>query len=274
MSNESQKLHLFIDKIIKKKNTFIKEYLRNLQTLKKECFYFLTTGKSIRAILCGLSAADIGLPISKIIPLCVSLELIHLYSLIHDDLPAMDNATERRGKKSLHLAFGESAAILTGDLLQSKAYYLLYKYYRTSEKLIDSFFAATTDKGIIKGQVLDISYKLKNPSLPQLLNIYRFKTGALFSLAVTSPLLINHNTDKRVNLFRKIGEVFGIAYQIKDDIEDINNTLEPNIVRCAGMEKAIFLLGNYTKTLYKLTERFYFLNKFSKIVFSKDAPAN
>ncbi len=267
MNNDEEKLSAFICSVIKQKNNFLKQYLKGLGTLKEECFYFLYSGKSIRTILACLCAKEIGLSIAKIIPFCASLELMHLYSIIHDDLPAMDNALKRRGKKSLHLVFGESAAILVGDLMQSKSYHILFKYYPKNYKLIDNFFILTSDKGLIKGQVLDISNKLKNPTLPQLINIYRLKTGALFSVATASAPLINDSSDAQIDIFKKIGEIFGISYQIKDDIEDKQDTLEPNIVKSVGIANAYKILDKYKKRLLKQTEKFYFLNKFTNIVF-------
>lgn len=269
MSKDEQKLFILIDRIVNLKNDFVRDYLSDLKTLKEESFYFLTGGKSIRAALCGLAAAEIELPIFRVIPFCASLELIHLYSIIHDDLPAIDNALERRDKKSLHLVFGESAAILVGDMLQAKAYHLLYKYYSKNNKLIDAFFAATTDRGIIKGQLLDITNKLKTPSLSELITIYKLKTGALFSLAVSAAPLIKNSPKEKVDLFKEIGETFGIAYQIKDDIEDKNETLEPNITKSIDIKDAYKVLSKYTEKLYKLTEKFYFLNKFSNMIFKE-----
>jgi geranylgeranyl diphosphate synthase, type II len=179
----------------------------------------------------------------------------------------MDNAITRRGKKSLHIAFGESAAILTGDLLQNKAYHIISEYYSNNKKLIDFFFETTADKGIIKGQVLDISYKLKNPPLNTLITIYKLKTGALFSLAASGPAFIKQLSEKEINKFKKIGEFIGITYQIKDDIQDRNIQLEPNIVRCIGLEKAQKFLNTYIAKLFKSVKQYPYLQKFIYKVF-------
>ncbi|MFN7181230.1 MAG: polyprenyl synthetase family protein [Planctomycetota bacterium] len=271
MKNDEQKLKEISEFVVEEKDRFLKEYLKDVKSLQKECFYFLGKGKSIRTILTGLCAYEIGLSIRAIIPLACAIELIHLYTIIHDDLPAMDNATERRGKQALHLAFGESNAILTGDLLQNRAYHLLTTHYSRKKELIDLFFFLTGEKGLIRGQVYDIKNKLTPLSLRELIEIYKLKTGSLFQLALGGPAIIKNLAKEKITLFKKIGCLFGIIYQIKDDIEDEKDTLEPNIVKSVGIEKAKITLEGYKKELFKLASSFHFLNRFFGVLFSDAA---
>ncbi len=274
MKDGEQRLKEVANFVIENKNKLIKEYLRNIKILRKECFYYLDKGKNIRAVLSGLTAYEIDLSLKKITPFNGAIELIHLYSIIHDDLPSMDNALERRGKQSLHLTFGESTAVLTGDLLQNKAYHLLYKYYSKNKNLIDSFFSLTADRGLIAGQIYDIENRLKIPTLKKLIKIYKLKTGALFQLAVAGPAMIKNLKLEKIKLFQNIGCIFGITYQIKDDLEDRKDTLEPNIVKCVGLNKANEIFNKFKEKLFKLTANYYYLNRFSHLVFNNNAENN
>lgn len=189
-------------------------------------------GKRIRPILTLAVAETLGLPAEDVIPLACSLEMIHVFSLIHDDLPAMDNDDLRRGQPTNHKVYGEGLAILAGDNLLAHAFVPLTelntkKYSsETILKLIKRYALSTGSEGMIAGQVIDIQSEGKQIELERLKRLHQLKTGALISLAVESPAILADVSESTYQSLKTYGASIGLAFQIADDILDIEGGAE------------------------------------------------
>lgn len=183
-------------------------------------------GKRIRPILM-LSTYNIYKEnYRRIIPIAAALEMIHTYSLIHDDLPAMDNDDLRRGKPTNHKMYGEAIAILAGDGLLNEAMNLLFNYCLANPQkhIIEAckvLSMASGVEGMIGGQVVDIISEGKNISEEQLSYMHSRKTGALIKGAIVSGAILGEAEEKDIKLLCEFGEKLGLAFQIKDDILDV-----------------------------------------------------
>jgi geranylgeranyl diphosphate synthase type II len=183
-------------------------------------------GKRIRPILM-LSTYNIYKEnYRRIIPIAAALEMIHTYSLIHDDLPAMDNDDLRRGKPTNHKIYGEAIAILAGDGLLNEAMNLLFHYCLANPQkhIIEAckvLSMASGVEGMIGGQVVDIISEGKNISEEQLSYMHSRKTGALIKGAIVSGAILGEAEEKDIKLLCEFGEKLGLAFQIKDDILDV-----------------------------------------------------
>lgn len=159
-----------------------------------------------------------------------AIEMIHTYSLIHDDLPAMDDDELRRGKPTNHIVFGEAAAILAGDNLLNESFNVIAKDKSLSAEvriqLVETIAAASGQSGMIGGQMLDIEAEQKETSLDSLEAIHTFKTGALIKAPVTAACIIANTTDYIRTELEKFSEVIGVLFQIKDDILDLEGNPE------------------------------------------------
>ena len=188
----------------------------------------LNGGKRLRASLV-LSAARLAGNASLAEPVAAALEMIHAYSLIHDDLPAMDNAETRRGMPSTHIAFDEATAILAGDALQSEAFCLLSKSLRElpaslSLLLVRTLAEASGVLGMAGGQMLDLAAEKKSPDLAGTRKMQELKTGALIRGAAVMGVIVGGGDDvmqERVGLY---AAKLGFAFQIADDIMDYRST--------------------------------------------------
>jgi geranylgeranyl diphosphate synthase type II len=182
-------------------------------------------GKRLRPILCIGGAEAVGKEGRTVLPFACSLELIHTYSLIHDDLPVMDNDDLRRGKPTNHKVFGEAVALLAGDGLLTEAFRLMAGTGdvdpRALLKVIRLVGGAAGYQGMVGGQVVDIQSEGK-PVDPSLVNfIHSHKTGALIHASVTSGAILGEGTEDQVNAISSYGEKIGLAFQIADDILDV-----------------------------------------------------
>ncbi len=202
------------------------------QALKESCLYSINAGgKRIRPVLFLMTLDALGVIINeKHIAFASAIEMIHTYSLIHDDLPAMDNDEFRRGKLTNHKKYGEAYAILTGDALLNLAYETMLDYSSTKKEITAAkdIAKASGYEGMVGGQILDMN-KLDN--VMDILEMYSLKTGALIKTSVISAAIIagcNKNALKRLSDFALN---LGIAFQLRDDIidkTDINeNTGKP-----------------------------------------------
>jgi geranylgeranyl diphosphate synthase type II len=188
-------------------------------------------GKRLRPILVMEAARMIGgsLP-DGVADLGAALEMIHTYSLIHDDLPALDNDDLRRGRPTCHKAFGEATAILAGDALQTYAYEVLANLKCPAEARVriiaETAHATGTVEGMIGGQVMDLEAEHKHPDPKTLEYIHRSKTGALITAClVTGGMYAGGNRDD-IDRLRCFGRKSGLAFQIADDILDVTQTSE------------------------------------------------
>ncbi len=199
-------------------------------------------GKRLRPVLCieaGRMVAG-SLP-SGIEELGAALEMLHTYSLIHDDLPALDNDDLRRGRPTCHKVFGEAIAILAGDALQTQAYETLARLRCPAEvrvRTIEEIARATgTVDGMIGGQVVDLEAEHSKPDLKMLEYIHRSKTAALITASVVSGGLYGGTNDDAVDNLRTFGKSIGLAFQIIDDVLDVTQTSE-QLGKTAGKDTA------------------------------------
>ncbi len=201
-------------------------------------------GKRLRPILCIEAARMIGGgPLARgVEDLGAALEMLHTYSLIHDDLPALDNDDLRRGRPTCHKAFGEATAILAGDALQTYAYEVLAKLACPAEarvQIIAEIARATgTIEGMIGGQVADLEAEHKKVTAEELAYIHRSKTGALITASLVSGGLYAGGNEANIAKLRCFGRQAGLAFQIADDILDVTQTSE-QLGKTAGKDTAV-----------------------------------
>ncbi len=188
-------------------------------------------GKRVRPILAIASAEALGVRDAGLLPVASSLELIHTYSLIHDDLPAMDNDDLRRGRPTCHKVYGEAVAILAGDGLLNMAFEALSDPRRLKAVpakrlvgIIREISRASGCFGMVGGQIVDMESEGKDIDLPTLEYIHTHKTGALIRASVRLGALYAGATEKRLRSLTRYGEMVGLAFQIADDILDITGT--------------------------------------------------
>jgi geranylgeranyl diphosphate synthase, type II len=199
-------------------------------------------GKRLRPVLCMEAGRMVAgkLP-AGIEELGAALEMLHTYSLIHDDLPALDNDDLRRGRPTCHKVFGDAIAILAGDALQTQAYEVLARLKATAEarvRIIEEIARATgTVDGMIGGQVVDLEAEHMQPNVEMLEYIHRSKTAALITASLVSGGLYAGAKDGQVAKLRASGQAVGLAFQIVDDILDVTQTSE-QLGKTAGKDTA------------------------------------
>ena len=199
-------------------------------------------GKRLRPLLCMEAGRMVAgsLP-KKIEELGAALEMLHTYSLIHDDLPALDNDDLRRGRPTCHKVFGDALAILAGDALQTRAYEVLAKLECPPEarvQIIAEIAHGTgTIDGMIGGQVVDLEAEQTQPTAEMLEYIHRAKTAALITASLVSGGLYAGAKDNEVRKLRAFGQSIGLAFQIVDDVLDVTQTSE-QLGKTAGKDTA------------------------------------
>ncbi|QTM99783.1 polyprenyl synthetase family protein [Sediminibacillus dalangtanensis] len=187
-------------------------------------------GKRLRPILMAASCESYGGVIKTVIPAAAALEMIHTYSLIHDDLPAMDNDNIRRGKPTNHIQFDEATAILAGDGLLTYSFEIIASELAVSEtkkvELIRQLADAAGPKGMVAGQVLDMQAEDKKADLEQLEQIHTLKTGRLLRFAVTAGAMIGGATTGQIASLQEYAYYLGLIFQVQDDILDVQGDPE------------------------------------------------
>lgn len=181
-------------------------------------------GKRLRPVFCLEFASCMGLEKEKALDFAGAVEYIHTYSLIHDDLPCMDNDDFRRGKPSCHKKFGETTALLAGDALLTHAFGLVCDAPLPADRIVKAVNALTSKSGVpgmIGGQVIDLKYESENPNLDQLLSVHRLKTGALLAAGCLLGCIAGGASDEQLEAADKFAYNLGVAFQIKDDILDV-----------------------------------------------------
>jgi geranylgeranyl diphosphate synthase, type II len=199
-------------------------------------------GKRLRPILCMEAGRMVGRSLPNgIEALGAALEMLHTYSLIHDDLPALDNDDLRRGRPTCHVVFGEAIAILAGDALQTQAYEVLSRLRCAPEarvRIVEEIAHGTgTIDGMIGGQVVDIEAEHSKPDLEMLEYIHRAKTAALITASLVSGGLYAGGSDEQIAKLRSFGQQIGLAFQIVDDVLDVTQTSE-QLGKTAGKDTA------------------------------------
>jgi geranylgeranyl diphosphate synthase, type II len=199
-------------------------------------------GKRLRPVLCMEAGRMVaGLLPNKIEKLGAALEMLHTYSLIHDDLPALDNDDLRRGRPTCHKVFGDAIAILAGDALQTQAYEVLARLECPAEarvRIIEEIARGTgTVDGMIGGQVVDLEAEQMQATAEMLEYIHRSKTAALITASLVSGGLYGGADDQAVKKLRAFGQSIGLAFQIVDDVLDVTQTSE-QLGKTAGKDTA------------------------------------
>lgn len=228
----------------------IKTYFNGNYNLETPMDYALEGGKRIRASIFLETLKMLGKTIEDTdILFALALEMVHAYSLVHDDLPCMDNDDLRRGKATVHKKFGEDIAVLTGDALLNEAASLLFEislknnsYIKASKYLLDH----AGYKGMLGGQVLDLKRDIK-ATKDYIFKVYDKKTADLFRASLVSPgLILDLSEDKLIKL-ENYAKAIGLGYQIKDDLLEENYKDELNILNILDKEDAINLLEEENK---------------------------
>ena len=222
-----------LNKIAKDTDIFLKSFIKrqNKSELITPMQYGLfSKGKKIRSKILLDVGSLFNLNYKSLIIIGSAVECIHSYSLIHDDLPCMDNDEIRRGKPSTHIKFGESTAVLAGNSLLTMAFEILsHKNLKISEKikikLINKLSESSGHLGIAGGQYLDLSFEHKKVSKKKIIGMEIKKTGKLFSFCCVAPLILRNKTKKEISKFERIGADIGLLFQLADDLIDHKGSL-------------------------------------------------
>jgi farnesyl diphosphate synthase len=217
-----------LNKIAKDTNFFLKNFLKknNSSKLISAMKYGLFPGgKKIRSKILIDIGSLLSIDYKTLIVIGAAIECIHAYSLIHDDLPCMDDDKIRRGKPSTHIKFGESTAVLAGNSLQTMACEIITSpNLKIKEKikidLIKKLSECSGHQGIAGGQYLDLSYEKKKISKKKIIDMEIKKTGKLFSFCCAVPAIIKKKNDNEIKFFEDIGSNIGLLFQIADDLID------------------------------------------------------
>ena len=223
---------LFSDRNAKKTDFFLKKYLnrQNKSGLIPVMKYgSLSGGKKIRSSVIIGAGKLFNIKISKLLNICAAVECIHSYSLIHDDLPCMDNDSIRRGKLATHVKFGESTAILAGNSLLTLAFEIIVdKTYNIEHKakaeLVKALALCSGHSGIAGGQFLDLSFEKKRKNFSDILDMQRKKTGKLFNFCCFAPGEIAKKKIEELKSLSKLGEDIGLLFQLADDFIDFKGS--------------------------------------------------
>lgn len=261
-------IEVLLKEYANKTDTYLKEYYddaKNDLIFEAEKYSLLSGGKRIRAFLVFEFCKAFGKSENEAAPFACAVEMIHAYSLIHDDLPCMDDDDFRRGKLSNHKVFGEAMAVLAGDALLTKAFEIAasnkYVPPHVAVEAVKLLAEAAGDNGMVGGQALDITAercKIKN--IDMLKNIHRLKTGAMIAVSAQLGCLaagIDKNSDAFHNA-EKYAENIGIAFQIIDDILDVvgdSSVLGKNVGSDKDNDKLTYMSFYDVKTAKVLAEK-------------------
>ena len=253
----------------------LKEYFESLpqNTLTKSMGYSINLGgKRLRPALVLITSKMFGGNIDEALPMAMALEMIHTYSLIHDDLPAMDNDDLRRNMPTNHKVFGEAMAILAGDALLNEAMTLLFKTYGTKSQKGAQAAVIISEcsgrEGMILGQMLDLENEKKKATASELMACHEEKTGKLIAASLEAPALYFGATEEEVKKLREFGLKLGLAFQIQDDILDETSSQDvlgktigkdeksgkTTYVSLYGLEKSKEMAEQVTKEAIELLE--------------------
>ena len=254
-----------------KLNSIFQKLTKNQTTIDKSISYALSNpGKRIRPTLVFLVGDFLGIETSRLESIAGAIELIHTYSLVHDDLPCMDDDDLRRGKPTLHKKFNESTAVLAGDALQTLAFNLILddKNLNISEKqdLLSDLAKRIGPEGMVLGQNLDIEYEKKNPSFDEIMEMNRLKTGLLIEFSILSPFYLKGDLTKD---WYQLAKNIGISFQLIDDMLDLSETTEKigktakkdlknnkkTIPICFGIDKTMIEVDKFKESTMEICEK-------------------
>ncbi|MGM0366201.1 MAG: polyprenyl synthetase family protein [Actinomycetota bacterium] len=223
---------MYPDFLVKEFNSYLDEVLATYNkvpgVLREAIFYCIKNGgKRLRPVLCMLSAISLKKDYRVVMPTACAIEFIHTYSLIHDDLPAIDNDDLRRGKPSCHKAFGEDMAILTGDALFAESFHLITRKQIAPAKIklevIGEIASASGAMGMVAGQFIDVYYSGKKISRDKLNYMHRNKTGKLITASVKCGAMLSGANQQQIDGLCSFATNIGLVFQITDDILDITS---------------------------------------------------
>lgn len=226
-----------INKLINDYKPIIEEGINNYfpqisedfnQVVEASRYSLLLGGKRIRPLIMLLFSKLCGGDIKTVLPFAVALEMIHTYSLIHDDLPCMDNDNMRRGNPACHIKFGEDIALLAGDTLLTESFGVALKSSAEDKNKLKALEILSKRAGIfgmIGGQVLDLSFENSIPNSDALKDMYIRKTGALLSAAAEIGCILSNATEETIAIAGKYALNLGLAFQIIDDILDVSGDI-------------------------------------------------
>ncbi|MCJ7615500.1 MAG: polyprenyl synthetase family protein [Desulfobacterales bacterium] len=232
----------------KKVNAFIDELLNNTanssRIVQAMHYSLMAGGKRVRPILCIAASEAVRGNVDDVLPAACALEMIHTYSLIHDDLPAMDNDNLRRGKPTSHVAFDEATAILAGDALLTLAFQILSSINLINPnnsssqlKVMHRISFAAGYNGMIEGQMRDIASEGILLSLEELEDMHSLKTGALIEASIFSGALLGGGSPKQIDQLETYAKNIGLAFQVADDILNVEG--DPTVMgKAAGTDNA------------------------------------
>ena len=217
-----------LNKIAKDTNNFLKGFIKKQkrsELIIPMQYGLFSGGKKIRSKILVDVGSLFKINYKSLIMIGSAVECIHAYSLIHDDLPCMDNDSIRRGKPSTHIKFGESTAVLAGNSLLTMAFEILsHKSLNITEKnknnLINKISESSGHLGIAGGQYLDLNYEHKKVSRKKIIEMEIKKTGKLFSFCCVAPLILKNKNKTEIKKFEDIGADIGLLFQVADDLID------------------------------------------------------
>ncbi|OGC32868.1 hypothetical protein A3J90_03885 [candidate division WOR-1 bacterium RIFOXYC2_FULL_37_10] len=227
-------------------------------------------GKRFRPYLCLEACKICGGNQNDAIPAACAIEMIHTFTLIHDDLPCMDNSDLRRGKPACHKVFGEDIALLAGDALNTLAFQIIAKYYEPAKAAQVVVELSRALINVVKGQVIDIQSEGKKISLEKLKKMHLLKTAALIGISLKIGAILANAGDNQLKSLSKYGQHLGLAFQIADDILDATSdskiigkpvgadekNLKSTYVSILGLEKAGEFADLNSKKAKKALSRF------------------
>ena len=250
---------------------FLKNYIKSNNIIDESIVYALEApGKRVRPTLLYLVSDALSLELGHADAIAGALETVHTYSLVHDDLPCMDDDDLRRGQPSLHKKYNEATAVLAGDAMQSMAIEMLLDNHHFSEKqnnlLAKMLLETIGSKGMILGQALDIEYESREANESEILLMCELKTGVLIEFCFLAPLMIADATNEK---WKRLGKIVGISFQLIDDLLDLQETSEnlgkksqKDIIRnkknypiSFGEKKTVELLDTYKAEAHNLLQK-------------------
>ena len=268
-----KKLFKNADKIDKFLINFIKKQKQSL-LVKPMKYGVISGGKKIRSTIIFDAGRIFNLNDKKLINICAAVECIHSYSLIHDDLPCMDNDILRRGKPSTHIKFGEASAVLAGSSLLTLAFeiisdkkYLLHS--KIKNEIIRSLAICSGHTGIAGGQELDLKFENKKKGFNQIIEMQKKKTGKLFNFCLYAVGVIAKKNEKEKSFLSNLGEEIGLLFQLADDFLDKkgsakiigksvkkdNKKGKSTIINLVGEKKAHQYANNLKKKILRKLEK-------------------
>ncbi len=243
---------------------------QNTELFDAMSYSLLSGGKRVRPLLVFASAKLLGVAIYDVMPFALAIEMIHCFSLIHDDLPAMDNDDFRRGLPTCHKKFNEALAILAGDNLLSMAFAKITELKQSFSceavvELVATTARYTGSQGMILGQALDIAHmkRQSRPTVEELKHLHLHKTGALILLSILAPALLSEQSPQRQEVLTCVGKNLGLAFQVADDALDAcqeswqsHKEFEPSFVNVYQSDELKKLLYTLKEDVFKALEEF------------------